>query len=240
MLFILILIVFIIPFLFNNQENFATSMTKENIINLKKGQKVLNYMLKTFKNICDQHHIKYIIWGGTLIGAHYFQDFVPWDGDIDLMIDERDKEKFIEVMKNQLPKDLWFQSKETDRLYHSHIHKIRYLNGYYEGSEKFGWHGGLMIDICYFKIENGHFKSTAPDNDNFNFQEIKVNDIFPLKELKFNNIYLTTFNNYQKYLNIRYPNHQKYLPKEQQKPHEGNIIFGINDFHKKNYPKFYT
>ena len=51
---------------------------------LRKLHAELYDVLGEVVRVCNQANIPYFIQGGTAIGAHFFEDIVPWDDDIDL------------------------------------------------------------------------------------------------------------------------------------------------------------
>jgi len=66
------------------------------------------YLLKLFREvdeICREHNLRYVLAGGSLIGALRHEGFVPWDDDVDLYMPRSDWEKFIEICKTELPPD---------------------------------------------------------------------------------------------------------------------------------------
>lgn len=54
--------------------------------------------------ICDKYQVKYSLCGGSVVGAHLYKGFLPWDDDIDIMMTRDNYNKFLEVAKNILPK----------------------------------------------------------------------------------------------------------------------------------------
>ena len=78
------------------------------------------YLLKLFREvdeICREHNLRYVLAGGSLIGALRHEGFVPWDDDVDLYMPRSDWEKFTEICKTELPPDREIQCSEVDRNY---------------------------------------------------------------------------------------------------------------------------
>lgn len=78
------------------------------------------YLLKLFREvdeICREHNLRYVLAGGSLIGALRHEGFVPWDDDVDLYMPRTDWEKFIEICETELPPDREIQCSEVDRNY---------------------------------------------------------------------------------------------------------------------------
>lgn len=60
-------------------------------------------MFLQVKSIFDRNHIKYMICGGTLLGAIGAGNghFIPWDDDFDVCIFEEDYDRAIECLTDQ-------------------------------------------------------------------------------------------------------------------------------------------
>ena len=60
-------------------------------------------ILDIVTNICNKHQIKYSLCGGSVVGAHLYKGFLPWDDDIDLMMTRENYNRFITIAEEELP-----------------------------------------------------------------------------------------------------------------------------------------
>lgn len=77
-------------------------------------QKSCLNIVKTIDEICRDHNIHYSLCGGSVIGAHLFEGFIPWDDDIDLMMSRKDYDLFIEFFPKEAPKKFHLLNYKTD------------------------------------------------------------------------------------------------------------------------------
>ncbi len=61
--------------------------------------RVLLHMLKDFKACCEKYGFRYMLGGGTCLGAVRHKGFIPWDDDVDIMMPREDFEKIGQAMK---------------------------------------------------------------------------------------------------------------------------------------------
>lgn len=66
---------------------------------LEHRQKELLRMIKEVNSFLEESHIQYSVCGGTLLGAIRHNGFIPWDDDIDIMIDRPNYEKLVKLFK---------------------------------------------------------------------------------------------------------------------------------------------
>lgn len=246
---IIIIISFICLIIYNKyREDFILSnkniqlspkLSSLNIQNLHQAQYKIYNMMQIFHNICEKYNIRYILGYGTLLGAILYNGWIPWNGDSDIMVDERDFDKLRTVLITELPKyQLWYQDNLIDKNYKSStIMKIRDLNSCYLDSLDYSTHHGLQIDLTKYKfIDN---KLIVYDNNKLT--TITYNDIYPTKLHKFEDSYFYIPNNYINILNARYGNKWNIiLPIESRYPHEGAVDPNNPcNHHKKIYPHLY-
>lgn len=58
-------------------------------------------MLVSFDEFCREHHLRYYLTGGTLLGAVRHHGYIPWDDDIDVGMPRTDYEKFSEIYNQE-------------------------------------------------------------------------------------------------------------------------------------------
>ena len=120
---------------------------------LKQCHLVMTRMLKIVDYLCAKHNIKYFLTGGSLLGAIRFNGIIPWDDDMDIGMTRDNYEKFVKYAVPEFPRDIFFQSDETDPLFPAcHIieAKIRDRYSSYTHEKKKRWMDGLMIDIFVY------------------------------------------------------------------------------------------
>lgn len=99
--------------------------------------------------VCDSAGIPYFIQGGTAIGAHFFEDIVPWDDDIDFGMTRENYERFLREAPALLGEGYHLQEFTTEPDTPFYFAKVRKKGTRFVESE---WVGlpieeGIYIDI---------------------------------------------------------------------------------------------
>ena len=81
---------------------------------MKKVWAVLLDLLVEFMRVCDKHHLKYYMCGGSILGAVRHGGIIPWDDDIDVMMMRDEYEKLIKVGPAEFQYPYFFQTEDTD------------------------------------------------------------------------------------------------------------------------------
>lgn len=109
-------------------------------------------MFKQVKRIFDREGIRYMICGGTLLGAigGGIGQFIPWDDDFDVCIFEEDYDKAVECLtdkENGLTDGAILQCTKTDSNYYLGWMKVRDQRSHtYPDAPKFK-ENGVWIDL---------------------------------------------------------------------------------------------
>ena len=121
-------------------------------VELRRLQMIQLDLLTEFDRVCRKYDIKYVMDGGTMIGAVRHRGFIPWDDDIDVAMLREDYEKLTKVTDEFNPDFCFFQDHTTDPEYRWGYGKLRRTGTSYVrlGQEHLMQKDGVFIDIFPF------------------------------------------------------------------------------------------
>lgn len=106
-------------------------------------------MLVEFDRVCRENDIKYVLFGGSLLGAVRHKGYIPWDDDADIAMLREDYNRFM-LHLNELDKSIcYFQDHETDPEYRWGYGKLRRTGTKYirVGQEHLKCKTGIFVDV---------------------------------------------------------------------------------------------
>lgn len=133
---------------------FTTYNMKYNSDILRQLHLELHDITREVVRVCNEASIPYFIQGGTAIGAHFFEDIVPWDDDIDLGMTRENYERFLAVAPKLLSEGYVLQEFTTEPNTPFYFAKVRKQHTKFVESE---WVGldiadGIYIDIFPYDL----------------------------------------------------------------------------------------
>lgn len=119
-------------------------------IELHQQQELVYTIFREFDRICQKHGIHYTMEGGTLLGAVKYGGFVPWDDDVDVVMERSQYERFLEAAPGELAEQFFLQSYHNVQEFPLNYAKLC-LNGTeiydYDYSHLKNMHHGVFMDI---------------------------------------------------------------------------------------------
>jgi len=129
----------------------ATGMLRElQLANLK--------MMKKFDKVARENDIKYTLGAGSAIGAIVHKGFIPWDDDIDILMDRENFDKLKALASKILPKELEYKDYFVDQSCNVLIGKIIDNSTTMITVDQYGREtiSGVAIDVSVFdSVPNG-------------------------------------------------------------------------------------
>lgn len=111
-------------------------------------------IFKVFKETCEKFGVQYMLYGGTLIGAYRHHGIIPWDDDLDVLVNGCHRNLLYNGLSNIPGFTLTF-SKDQPWKFHNKI-PILMLNENH-GGHSLGW---PYIDIFFFDENETHIWDT--------------------------------------------------------------------------------
>lgn len=109
---------------------------------------------KEIINVFENNHIRYMICGGTLLGAVTTNKFIPWDDDVDICVLEDDYEKMKFCLIENLPDWIEVQCEETEPNYYHGWIKVRDKNSTVYPLEQHYKCNGVWVDLYKLSLVN--------------------------------------------------------------------------------------
>lgn len=117
-------------------------------------QSVILGIMKDIDRICQKNGIQYYLLGGSAIGAIRHHGFIPWDDDLDIIMDNANYERFLSVCKTELdPQKYALQEGLKD--WSLYFTKVRLLGTRLEEGSSYTDNPafqGIYVDV--FKMDN--------------------------------------------------------------------------------------
>ena len=133
---------------------------EKKLISPEEQKKMLLDMLKYVDAICRKNDIQYSLIGGSLIGAIRHKGFIPWDDDVDIILDYKNYVKLMRILKEQ-KNDNYDILIPGSKGYPLHILKLvnKHTSLEEAGLANKIENYGLFLDIfCYHHVPNDEVK----------------------------------------------------------------------------------
>ena len=103
--------------------------------------------LEAIDRVCREHHLRYYLWAGTMLGAIRHKGFIPWDDDMDIAMPRPDYDRLVAHWREWLPQPYEFISHETDTSYPYPFGKIEDASTTVLERPDFKFLEGVYVDV---------------------------------------------------------------------------------------------
>jgi len=152
-------------------DEFASPFTEDDLYSL-------DLTLGTVLNVLNRLNITYFMTSGTLLGSYRHHGRIPWDDDIDLMVNSSDKELVWKTVTALKPEYGLFLSGYIDSPYHWKVYPRRH--GRPVPLKPFRW---PFVDLLFFSGNATHIWNESPW---FSDECWARSAVFPLRRRPFN------------------------------------------------------
>lgn len=110
------------------QERYIHLNQAGDVATLAEHQQALCCLLQEFDRVCKALDITYYLFAGTLLGAVRHQGFIPWDDDLDVIMERGEYRRFMEEAPKLLDHHAFYLQEEFTEHYPMFFSKL-HLNG---------------------------------------------------------------------------------------------------------------
>lgn len=87
-------------------------------------QSALTVIIREFDRVCSKLGLRYVVYGGTALGAVRHQGFIPWDDDADVAMTRPEYERFLAEAPRLLGEGFSIENSRTNALYPNMFSKL--------------------------------------------------------------------------------------------------------------------
>jgi len=157
------------------QQAFSCPLNDEDVASLNR---TLTILTKTL----DKNGVTYFMTSGTLLGSYRHHGRIPWDDDVDLMVNSSDKELVWNILTALKPEYGLFLSGEMDSPFHWNFYPRH--DGRWVPFRPFRW---PFVDLLFFVENSTHVWNGSPYLSDERWPRPFV---FPLRRRPFDNLFL--------------------------------------------------
>ena len=128
--------------------------------------------------MCNLLNITYFMYGGTLLGSYRHHDLIPWDDDVDLIVDRRYRDKLYNSLIT-LPDDYHVMRAGS---------RLKFFSKGSKRTSRYPWKWPY-VDVSFFSQNSTHIWDNSKEFSKYIYNK---DIVFPLHPRPFGDIYLNS------------------------------------------------
>ena len=104
-------------------------------------------ILTALDKVCKEHHLRYYLIAGTMLGAVRHKGFIPWDDDADIALPRKDYDELVKHANEWLPEPFEMVSEAQNPYYPYPFVRVQDKSTTYILRRNFDFVGGVPVDV---------------------------------------------------------------------------------------------
>ena len=191
--------------LYNHSNSLPTELKRFKMVINEEEFKTSMDIMGIFAEVMEQNNLTYMLDGGSLLGSYRHHGPIPWDDDLDVMVDERQKERIKEVLESLYPEFILTNGNGMLKLHSGKRAEVT--------QKQYPWKWPFL-DIFWFRSNDTHIHCL------YNNKIFKLNVIFPLYRRPYGGLEMLSPCKVEEYFSKFYTDWTRCLPRPYDHRHE--------------------
>jgi glycosyl transferase, family 25 len=166
LILILLIVVLVVEFIAYKCNKQSDSLTTDPFYfvwdNDKEAFNDVKLIINSFYELCEKHNIEYFPAFGTMLGLERNNGLIPWDDDVDVLVNKKEQEKLIKIIFPELEKKYNISFSKINSIKHADLKYKLFLSKnelikkmYFYSIYNYSW---PFVDIFFYDRNKNEIK----------------------------------------------------------------------------------